>query len=115
MSYFLVERYLDESIKIVADIQSSHHKQTAVHSYCRQNNIQLFPSRLDITQQYKSSGLCCYQISENRFVILECKYHPSYFFYNEFVEKSDPLGYLEFIYYKPEGLPLVPITASLNC
>lgn len=108
--YFLL-RIEGDTKKIVCHAKNNQLKTVMFANYCKVNNIEIFDNRQKITEEFKDKSLCTYKIGPERYIILDCTYHPQSFLYNEYVEKHI-VGYLEFTYYKaPDYKPAVmPLT-----
>ena len=103
MPYYLVHKRNLDDIKIVASCEKDSHKEVILNRYCRSNDIILVEDRPAVTANCQGNQLFSYQVSANRYIVLNCYEHPKTYIFNRYVEK-EVAGELEFLYHNPEKM-----------
>jgi len=94
--YYLVIN--TNQIKIVDACELHEHRDIIFHNYCANNNIIHVSNRQEINKKCRKSGLYTYKVNDHDYIVLDCKYHPSNYLFNEYVEKHT-LYHLNFVYF----------------
>lgn len=94
--YYLIKN--TDQIKIIDSCEHQAHKSVILNNYCMRNNIKRVDNRQEINDTCKEDGLYLYKISENKYIVLDCKYHSAGYIINKYIEKHT-LYYLEFVYF----------------
>ena len=108
--YFLVEN--TNQLKIIDSCEHQAHKSVILNNYCMRNNVIHVRNRQEINDTCKEDGIYTYKISENKYIVLDCKFHGSGYFINQYIEKHT-LYYLEFVYFVKSNNNIITVVKDI--